>query len=384
VPNIQEFAMKGTGDYYGTLVVPHATTDEELIPFEETLDNVFGTPKVERAPADYQPPVPISAPPDDGAEPFPYGSELSASDYTTEWIEYSDPALIPEVGGDYQTSGSLELEGNTPVNGDLGLKVGGSLAVTGNLEADNLRAWVATDTTFAINTTHIAGNADFQIGGSAQVGITERFVVDGDLDIDVAGDFTLTKGSVMHVKGNAYIDVGGTFTGVGQVIVDGNLIIHSKKGFTIEGSDDAFVLGRRATMQVYVDEGVIDLSNSWLNVPYEPYKFMVFGGAGVTDVNMIGNGNVAGCLHAPTAHFTMNGTCALFGAVVANSVGMIVGNEAIHHDGGLAYLGSGIPPDEGGEGPSIALAIHPLRQYWTVPRGTTSDATVKNGVVSPP
>jgi len=266
-------------------------------------------------------------------------------------------------GGAYSTSrdfspGSTEVT----VSGSLSLNVGDdfTLSGSGDLQVDGaMAAWIADDMkiTGGGSGLDIHGDADFLVGGDFQITGSQNVVIDGGLDLDVAGGMKISGSGSLHVKGDAYIDVAGGFDieGSGSLIIDGKIIVKVGDGLKFSGYQYPLVIGEEGWVQIYVADGKIAINSSQINTLYTPVRFMVFGSSEVDSVKINGNGKMVGTIHAPGAEFSINGSCELFGAVLARSVKKIVGNASIHYDEELSRVW-----------PAPDLPEEPLRRYWTV------------------
>lgn len=338
---------------YGSISVPTGTDISDPTTIVNRPENVLGDPKIvteDVAPAD---PIP---PPDEPAEvAMPTSWDPLAS------IGGKKSAATQTIsGGDYWTPNDFD-PGSTAITAtdSLGLKVGrdfilgssGSLAVGGDLSA-----WITRDFGVGGGGKGLAvhGDADLQVGNDFSVGNSQQVVVDGDLDLDVTGDLVIDGSASLHVKGDAYIDVGGSFSilGGGSMVVDGDVIIHVASGFTLDGWSTPLVIGPNGSVQVYVDSGAIAFASAAVNTSSTPADFLVFGGSGVTTVDISGSSAVVGAIYAPSAAFTLSGSSQLFGAVLADSVS-VSGSSSIHYDQALTRVS-----------PQLNITEYPLRRYW--------------------
>jgi hypothetical protein len=332
---------------YGHILVPEGSDTSDPYDYVNRPENVLGDPKVVAGPMPST--TPISAPDEDpeAAKPISWNPVPNLPNWGTHTIP----------GGAYDTSGNLAWRANITATGNLDLDIGRDLSISsgGGLNVNgDFRAWVDDDFQLGGNAyLNVHGDADFQIGGDWDVG--RPVVIDGDLDLDVAGDIIISGGGSLHVKGDVYFDVGEDFIirNGGKLTVDGKVIIHAGEGFSITGNQYPLVIGPDAAVQVYVDSGIIAISSAYINLDNVPAQFLVFGGSQVTDVDIDGSAQVAGGFHAPTAEFALSGSSHIFGAVVAESIQSFGGDVAIHYDEALARLVA-----------STDFPEQPLRRYW--------------------
>lgn len=343
--------LTGTSYVYGSVSVPSGTNTEDYGALVDVpgyyAESVIPTVVAEDAP----PMATITVPAENAEAAMPISWDPVPS------FPNSGNPVIP--GGSYATGGSFGTgSANLTAEGSLALDIGKDLSLSGSsltVEGD-LSAWVARD----VNLTSwgsgldVQGDADLQVGRNFSVSSSETVVVDGNLDLDVDGDFSISGSGSLHVKGDAYIDVGGSFgiSGGGSLRVDGNVIIHVADGLSFSGWDTPLVIGENGSVQVYVDSGTISLSSPAINVSYAPSRFLVFGGAAVDKVSITGNSTVVGAIYAPAADFTLSGSSELFGAVVADSV-KLNGSSSIHYDEALSRVS-----------PQVDITEYPLRRYW--------------------
>jgi hypothetical protein len=345
--------LTGSSMLYGGVSVPDGT---DTANYDALVDapNYYSD---EQLPA-------VSAEDAPGLDTVTVPPEAPEATIPTSWepvpdFQGSGSSTIP--GGNYAISGDFST-GSTAltVTDDLALDIGKDLKLSGSsltVEGD-LSAWIDRDANLTSWGTglSVGGDADLDVGRNVSISSSETVVIDGDLDLDAAGDFSISGGGSLHVKGDAYIDVGGSFSisGGGSLIVDGKTIIHVADGLSFNGWDTPITIGENGSVQIYVDDGKITFSSPAINVSYTPDRFVVFGGEGVDKVSITGNATVVGAIHAPSADFTITGSSQLFGAVVADSVG-ISGSSSIHYDEALSRV---MPP--------MDLTEYPLRHYWVV------------------
>jgi hypothetical protein len=117
-----------------------------------------------------------------------------------------------------------------------------------------------------------------------------------------------------------------------NVIVTGNAVLYVSDEIKFTGTDGITIMPN-ASLTIYCAApsatfGAIDNKNS------DPMSFQFYGLNSNTSIGVKGQNPWIGVVYAPYAQFTLNGSAAIFGSVVAKSV-TLIGNAAVHYDESL-------------------------------------------------
>jgi PilX N-terminal len=261
----------------------------------------------------YDPPSPFDAALF-GQEHLELNGQGSVDSYNACEAPYDPkkPGNNGDIGTNATGSGSILLNGNPAlvrgnasvgVGGDPSNDIGGNGTLTGTKttlkEPKQLTPKKApTGSTF----THI------NLSGKQQETLTA-----GNYEVS---DLYLSAKATLHIKGNVtiYVNSNMEITGQSQIVVYAG-----------------------ASLTFYVDKYANIAGNGIVNYNQLPSTLMIYGTANAEQIQIAGNGNFYGVVHAPTANVTIAGNGDLYGAAIGKTLSTN-GNGAVHYDECLGKL----------------------------------------------
>lgn len=279
--------------------------------------------------------------------------------------DHAAAALGGSAGCDIQLEGNSDVEGDIYANGDICLsgnaEVDGDAFATGEITISNNAsvegeeiegaptlevseidtsgykaeaqaagcggytghpALPSSGTYVHSEPVHVDGDTDLNISGNATITFEETVCADGDMNISSNATVTFEGpvkiGEDLDISGNAKVIFGGT------VYIGGNLIITTN--YDVELGGTVYVVGNISMSgnadlvggETIVADGDIILSgNSNLNESAEDLPFIISTGG---DVTFAGNSEVAAIVYAPNGDIMLGGNTDVYGAVVGLTV----------------------------------------------------------------